>query len=502
VPARVVVLAILALLALPVAAPAAPGQETVVQDDNLLLYRGEDAQERTLVELAGLGVDRVRVTLLWSALAADRPGAYREGELRKVDRLVRRAGELGIGVLLNVTGPAPAFAQGTLGGKRVHPAFKPNSRLFGEFVEAMGRRFAGVRHWSIWNEPNQGAWLQPQWQRDRRGRWRTAAPRLYRSLVRAALAGLARSGHGEDTVLLGETAPLGSKLRGRTRGLAPGRFLRDLLCLSRTGRPLRAADTSLGCDFRRRGGLTGITAYGHHPYPVKLAPGVRRSDPDAFGLADRDRLARLLDQGLAAKRFPRGLPLWMTEFGYQTNPPDPFRGIAPQQHADFLAEAERLLRADPRVVATSNFLLRDDDLLTQFPASDKRRYGNFQTGLRYEDGSAKPALDAFRFPLVATGPRSVWGLVRPTGGPTSVQLEFAPRGSDAFADLGDPVPTDAAGGFAVPVAVPGPGRVRARWQPPSPPRNDPPPATITLGPPPPAPKPPDPVRSLAISLGG
>ena len=38
-------------------------------DDNLLLYRGDDVATTTLKELKALGVDRVRVNLIWKAIA-------------------------------------------------------------------------------------------------------------------------------------------------------------------------------------------------------------------------------------------------------------------------------------------------------------------------------------------------------------------------------------------------------------------------------------------------
>ena len=65
-----------------------------------------------------------------------------------------------------------------------------------------------VTRWSVWNEPNQGGWLTPQSARVA-GRTEPQAPSIYRGLVRAAVKGLADSGHRADEVLGGETAPLG-----------------------------------------------------------------------------------------------------------------------------------------------------------------------------------------------------------------------------------------------------------------------------------------------------
>ena len=55
--------------AIPAAAVASPSQQSIVMDDNLLLYRGEKVATATVAELKSLGVDRVRVNVLWKAIA-------------------------------------------------------------------------------------------------------------------------------------------------------------------------------------------------------------------------------------------------------------------------------------------------------------------------------------------------------------------------------------------------------------------------------------------------
>src|SRR6185503_8805998 len=53
--------------ALGIAAPAAASttQQSLMQDDDLVLYRGPDVQASTLQRMAGLGVDTVRINLIW-----------------------------------------------------------------------------------------------------------------------------------------------------------------------------------------------------------------------------------------------------------------------------------------------------------------------------------------------------------------------------------------------------------------------------------------------------
>src|SRR4029453_17943657 len=58
-------------LAGPAARPAhANGlQQSVMQDDDLLLYRGNTVMQSTLRRMKAAGVDTVRVTVLWSVVA-------------------------------------------------------------------------------------------------------------------------------------------------------------------------------------------------------------------------------------------------------------------------------------------------------------------------------------------------------------------------------------------------------------------------------------------------
>ncbi|MEA2273138.1 MAG: hypothetical protein QOI98_1846, partial [Solirubrobacteraceae bacterium] len=364
---------------------------------------------------------------------------------------------------------------------------------FGKFVEALGRRYDGTHRdenftgegniprvdaWSLWNEPNQAGWLQPQWvqtaaAKGRARRWVPYAPRLYRTLARAGIAGLRRSGHGGDNILLGETAPQGVDRRNATGSIRPGLFLRSMLCLDSRLRPLASqAARTAGCDFAAQGPLA-VSGYAHHPYSVKSPPAEADPIPDDITLADRNRLTRLLDAAGATNRLPAGLPIWYTEFGYQTQPPDPIRGVTLDQQARWLAEADFMTWRDPRVAAQTQFLLRDDDPRTQYAADDPRYWSTYQTGLLFADGSRKPAYDSYRLPFhvpasVSSGTQvSVWGRVRPSGGTEqTVQLQFATAGSKDFADFGSPVKTDARGYFQMAVTPNGSGSWRFRWSPP------------------------------------
>jgi hypothetical protein len=478
---RTLALALLGALAVAVPARASINQLSMFMDDNRLLYRGADVTQETLDELDGLGVDVVRVSVPWRAIApahrAQRkpdtlrdetdPSQYARAAFRNLDRVLRGARRRGIDVLFNVTGGAPLWATGRRDGERVSLQYKPDPKRFGRFVEMLGRRYDGrhgvprVELWSLWNEPNQGALLQPQWEDGQ-----PYSPRLYRRLARAGIAGLQRSGHADDRILLGETAPLGVDRRGLKTNMRPGLFLRELLCLDTSLQPTSGP----GCDFARRGPFP-VTGYAHHPYSIVYAPDVGSSYGDDITFADSFRLAALLDAGADAGRLPRDLPLWWTEYGWQTDPPDPIRGVSLADQARWLGQAERMAWEDSRVAALTQFLLRDDEPRRTAAPGSSRYWGTYQSGLEFADGRRKPAYDAYRLPFTAPAavsadaPLTVWGRVRParTGDDVDVQVEFAAPGG-GWSPVGAPVRVSSPGGaFEQTLTASRSGAYRFRW---------------------------------------
>ncbi|HEV2061520.1 MAG TPA: hypothetical protein VGR12_01600, partial [Solirubrobacteraceae bacterium] len=424
-------LAALALV-LALAAPAAGNQrqESMFQDDDHLIYPEDDATvARTLDELRGLGVERVRITVAWRAIApgntedrkpsfdATDPGAYPAQAWRKYERVLRMARERGIDVNFNVTAPAPDWATGTPDRADIDDVYAPDPVEFGNFVKAVGRRFPDVGYWSIYNEPNQAAWLSPQWVR-RDGRWEEASPRLYRELLDAAWSALQTSGHGDDTILIGETAPKGLRTnRGETRSIDALRFLRRLYCVDDNLLLLRGREASEhGCPTsdavdafpREHPALFAATGYAHHPYELIFSPATKPSWKDWVTTGNLPTLQGYLRRLRARYGRSGSMPLYLTEYGYQTNPPDRF-GVSWRQQARYLAQAEYIAFRNPAVRALSQFLLIDGgDPVTR----------TFQTGLRTHGGRAKPSLRGYRFPVHVVrrkrGRRmTVWGLARP-----------------------------------------------------------------------------------------
>lgn len=490
--ATLLALALLLPMTVPSTAEAGAGQVSIMMDDDNLLYRGDQVRDQTLQRMRGLGVDVVRVTVLWSVVAekttkrrmrgarAADPRSYPRLNWDRYDRLVRAARNLGIGVYFNPTPPGPPWAHGKAPrGLRsvVKRAWKPKSGEFAKFVEAVGRRFSGsyrdendarqliprVRMWGIGNEPNQGGWLAPQWEKGR-----MVSPKQYRELYLRARASLDRTGHGRDTILVGELAPLGSNLRNPTSPIRPRRFIKALLCDSGRG--------GAGCDAFDKYGPIRATGFAHHPYTKNVSPLTKDASPDSITMANLSSLSALLDQQASKTRnISRGLPLWLTEFGFETNPPDPFSGIPLERQAEWNQLGELLAYLDPRVMGLTQFLLRDVAPVPGVPRSSKARWFTYQSGLEFANGQPKPAQQAYYFPFVVQQPGRyaavVWGQLRfrpnglPPGAQDQVQLQFRPadRSTD-FVDVGDPIlVTSTMNYFTGRVQLPGPGEIRARW---------------------------------------
>src|SRR5918995_317489 len=121
-----ILLAVLALTALPTVAAASWSQHAVFQDDHNLLERGDAARERTLDELRALGVDVVKAQLSWSEVAPTgrrRPADFVPADpaqypgWARYDALVRDVQARGMSVMLALSPPYPGWAAARRGGR-------------------------------------------------------------------------------------------------------------------------------------------------------------------------------------------------------------------------------------------------------------------------------------------------------------------------------------------------------------------------------------------------
>lgn len=483
--------------ALPAPGRASTTMQSSLTDDQQLLY---DSPGRTISELQAikaLGVDQIKVSLVWSLVAPDAsstrrpnfdasdPGAYPDGAWTRYDRIVLEAQQLGLAVSFLVVPPSPAWAipRAHYGqGKRLGHAPSPNE--FQQFVQAAGERYSGdygglprVSNWEIWNEPNFPAWLNPYYRKMRGGPREYLQPLLYRGLLNAAWAGLQASGHGPatDTVLIGETVSPGV--------LAGAQFDRGLYCVSSNLKPLRrSAAREFGCPtsgsrasfVSANPALFDATGFAYHPYSFNIAPNVPYPLSGWITMHNLGSLARLLNGAYGAYGQLRagGVPIYLSEFGYESNPPNPYVKNSATQQATWLNEAEYMAWKDPYVRLMNQFELIDSRPRAHTKPGSRAYWGTFQTGLEFVGGRPKPALAAFRLPIWLPSARHgarvlVWGQLRGANHSTTQQatVQYLARGSNTWrSETGDTITTtNSEGFFLARVPVPSAGSVRLAW---------------------------------------
>ena len=468
--------------------------------------RGTPAQTAQNIDvLRKLGADVIRLYMPWSQLAphpaartkpsfdATDPNSYSATTWSIYDTIIRDATARGVGIDLTIGEPVPLWATGSgapPGGP--HLQWKPSAPDFGDFVKAVATRYSGdytppgaskplprVRFWAIWNEPNYGVDLAPQATHDSTVE---VSPRLYRDLVDAAWGALQDTGHGKDTILIGETAPRGlttGNNPGNFSGMVPLRFIRALYCVDQSLKPLQGqAAADRGCppdaagSKRFRGenpGLFEATGFSDHPYPQgRIPPNVSTpNQPDYADLPAIPKLERTLDQLQTVYGSHKRFPIYSTEFGLQTNPPEKIdRAIDSVTAAYFLNWSEYISWRNSRIRSYDQYLLTD-------PPG-----GNFATGLAYSTGQPKPQLyDAYRMPLYLPVTKfkhgqavEVWGDARPvhyvrkgTNSARGVEIEFQKGSSGSFATLRTVSIADKNGYFDIKMQFPDAGTVRLAW---------------------------------------
>jgi hypothetical protein len=433
-------LCLAAMLALPAAAGASTRQLAVFEDNGRLVQSGDAVREATLRELDGLGVDVIKFQLTWAEIAPRRSTKPRGFDGRDpadypgwgpYDSLFTAARAHGFRVMLAVGPPAPGWATRRRGDRS--GVDRPSATEYGRFVEAAGERYAAADLWTLWNEPNHKGFLYPQ----SSSRGIPYAPHLYRSLVRAAVRGLARSGNSRDRVLFGELLPIAPSGRSPRTNLRPLVFLREFFCLDSRGQPFRGrAASARGCSRFRR--ISGVNGFGYHPYTRTGGPRVSDRSRDNATIGALSRVTRVLDLGRRRGRIGGGrLSIWNTEFGYQSNPPDRFQTRL-SRIAGFINESEWISYRNRRVASYSQYTLFDEPLGRGTDAS-----GSWQGGLRFVSERPKPGVyGAYRLPIFVRllGPSAVevWGAARPGGSGAEVQVQQR-SGRGGYRDLGAPI---------------------------------------------------------------
>jgi hypothetical protein len=157
-----------------------------------------------------------------------------------------------------------------------------------------------------------------------------------------------------------------------------------------------------------------LDAYAHNPYPERP----KIESPTSGGCArcatvTMATLGKLLTE---TQRAWPGKRIWLTEYGYQTNPPDRDLGVSYGLQARYIGEAALRVYRAPRV-----------DMLIQFIIRDDANQAGWQSGFFTTAGKVKPSYDAWRFPLAQasrSGTRTVlWGEIRPRSGAQTYRLQ-------------------------------------------------------------------------------
>jgi hypothetical protein len=357
---------------------ASPGVQFGIHDDAWVLYGAGTLQQR-LDQLQRLGVDVVRISVHWNDVAPTKPAralaandpAYRWDAY---DAVLKGLSARGIAPVVTLLG-TPGWANG---GAR--PNVVPsNATSFADFAYAAAKRYPFVRDWTVWNEPNQRLGLS------------TPSPKLYVTrLLNPAYAAIHRA-NAHAIVAGGVTAP-----RGNTGGVGPLAWIRGM----------KAAGAHLD-------------AYAHHPYPAR--PTAETPFTGACASCDTISMANLPRLLAEVRRDFGNKPVWLTEYGYQTNPPDRYLGVSPALQASYIGQSSLRAYAQPGVTMLIHFLVRDEPDIARF-----------QSGLFTLAGAAKPAASAFPFPLAQvsrTGSRvTVWGQVRPRRGAQPYRLQVNVKG--------------------------------------------------------------------------
>jgi hypothetical protein len=361
-PVRIALVVCLAALVLPAAAGAAIRMPVGFQDDATFRWNGNSEAELDKAATAGASI--IRATADWRAIAPTRPANARNPfdkayNLSDLDDLIRLAQARGIEVYLTIWGtPKWENPKG--------PNYAPRHLAdLTNFAHALAQRYSGrypgypyVGYYSVWNEPNLGIFLEPQFAAN----GTIIGPRVYASIYKAAYAGI-KGGNPTAQVAIGETSNQGRDhpLKGVADSIAPGTFAR-LLSLQK------------GLRF---------DAYAEHPYAT--VPSLPPTQKVRFPNVTLTQL-KTFETNLN-KWFHRTVPVWVTEYGYQTKPQRAY-GVTYAKQAAYMSYVMRQLRADPQVHMFIWFIFRDTPSVAGAQPT-------WQSGLFTTSGVEKPAYRTF-----------------------------------------------------------------------------------------------------------
>jgi len=353
-----------------------------INDEAFTLYGDNPAAN--FETLQALRTQVLRVNLYWGgnkwavantkpSNAADPGDAAYDWSL--YDRLDRYAATYGIKLLFSIVS-TPSWANHGAGKNRA-PTSMPALQTFaraaavrysGTYVPPLAQQdptlsgptdpLPAVKMWTAWNEPNNPVFLFPQYKKVG-GKWRAESAYQYAKICNAIYAGIHAGATGEK-VACGVTDPRGNDNAGSSRAsIDPLSFL----------------------IAAHKFGMKKFDVYAHNPYAS--------AGNEAPSYVPKGKTARRIQMGNIGlllsqiSKFYGPKHLWITEYGYQSNPPDhTIMGTAKQ--ATYLKQAYAIARKNPRI-----------DMMLWFLVRDQPQISGWQSGLETVTDVHKAAWKAF-----------------------------------------------------------------------------------------------------------
>lgn len=400
-------------------AAASKGFHTGIMDPAFADYT-DPSRERSLDRSVSVGARYVLSVASWESIAPKHPSDSFDPtdpddpgyDFSTLDDFVIEATARGLTPIIAVAN-APAWAEGDGRPAAAPPGtWKPRPGALGSFAAAIAARFSGsfddpgtgeqgtlprVELFQAWTEPNLDSHLTPQWGAGRRPQ----SPALYTQMLNAFYDGV-KDVQPDAAVITAGASPYGD-VRGSSR-VRPLKFWRDVLCVKEAGSRLRKGRCGTEAKF---------DIFAHNAINTAGPPRKPAANPDDISTADLGSLTRVLRfaerKGTTATGGKH--PFWVTEFWWESDPPDPRQGVPLGRQARYIQEAMYLFWKAGADVAI-NFRAVD------FVQNEETAIHQSATGLYFESGAPKPAAQAFRFPFVVgsgSGRVHMWGRAPATG---------------------------------------------------------------------------------------
>lgn len=415
---RLLPAALVAAALLVLSAPAAAGAQPFATGITNLDTNAQLAFQRT----RDAGARFVRIQLYWGGTAPNlRPAEWNPAnpddpayDWAASDEGVRNAVAAGLTPLIQVDG-SPQWAQ-RCQTPNVFPGSicDPNPADLRAFATAAAARYDGrtggvpaVKYWQGLNEPNLSNFFFPQYETS----GKPISPFLYRDLINAFYAGI-KASEPADLVLLAGLGPI--EIPQYTIG--PMKFAQLLLCMTGGKNPKPNKES---CD-----GGVHFDVFAVQPYTTGAPThSGHRNDVELGDLAKLQNLIAAADRASRIVGATKKTPLWITEFSWDSKPPDP-GGLPMKIEVRWVAEALHTAWS----AGVENFFwysLRDEAHSGSRPYSETLESGLYFRGASLEQDEAKPILAAFRFPFVAYpgGKLEFWGRA-PSGRAGRVKIEL------------------------------------------------------------------------------